>query len=284
MIKLVSLLIVMLLSSLACNLGSGSNADQADGNSSESSNADTGDANSGGGEDDPGDSQPEPEDNVAETIDLGTVNQLSDVHPNYINNAVAIYEGVSTDGSQVSFQFILRVETQTEPFEAYYTLMSETINGEEESIQVVTLEGNNYTTFPDGICLVSSLAGTAENIYEMSIEPFDAFQNESTLIQKGVTVNGVLSDEYTLSEENFLAGSMETFDFIDGSIFIARDGGYVTRVHVTAVAHSYGSFISFDANAAGFDSNTEVLSEITADYFPVDSFEHFVPPENCSSD
>ncbi|MBW8011804.1 MAG: hypothetical protein FVQ83_11290 [Chloroflexi bacterium] len=282
--KFISLMIVLLLISLACTLSGSENADQEDDNSSESSNVDTGDANSSGGEDDPGDSQPEPEDNVAETIDLGAVNQLSAVHPNYIYHAIGIIQGTGLDSSPVSFEFVLRIETQTDPFEAYHTVISDTMAGELQGFDIVTLDGTNYTTFPGGMCLSSSADSTAEKVYELSVDIFDAFQNQSTLINEGVTVNDVLSDEYTLSVENFVEEALDDYTFIDGSIFIARDGGFITRVHANVVVNNFDSFFAIDPNVAGLDPNTETTGEITADYFPVDGFEPFVPPEDCSSD
>ena len=274
--KLVSLLVVMLFTFSACSLGGNDSDDQTDTNSSGSEDSSGGDVSET--------EQPTPEDNVAETIDLGIVNQLSDIHPNYINHAIGIYQGTGLDSSPVSFEFVLRIETQTEPFEAYHTVISDTMTGELQGFDIVTLEGNNYTTFPGGNCLVSSAEATAEKVYELSVDIFDVFQNQSTLIQKGVTVNDVRSDEYTLSVENFVEGALDDYTFIDGSIFIARDGGFITRVHANVVVNNFNSFFTIDPNVAGLDPNTETTAELTADYFPVDGFEPFAPPEDCSSD
>jgi hypothetical protein len=91
----------------------------------------------------------------------------------------------------------------------------------------------------------------------------------ANLIEEGETVNGVVSDHYSIDQEGAAFGELETVEEASGDIWIAQDGGYLVKM---------------DAEVVGTDqSGVEGTFNLQYDLTNVNSVGAIELPEACEN-
>jgi hypothetical protein len=144
-------------------------------------------------------------------------------------------ESYTPDGAAILTSLVADSMQQLSPYWSSYILAKEVVNG-----KVIT-------QFESGIAkgVVYSVSPTCEPYPDpepgkprSDYTPSKIFTNEPSgyvkLIEKGVTINGVITDRYEFKRDNFTASGV-VVGFKSGSLYRARDGGYLVRLEYVVV-------------------------------------------------
>ena len=209
-----------------------------------------------------------------ETIDLSDPALYpTSVYPTYMVDMALKYEGIDMTGAPKTFDLNIQIENQSEPKAQRFSMGGADPS---ESMQFVVIGDQAMSVFPGVGCTVfpaSSMQGpdpteSAPDIDEM-------MTGQAQLVESGVEIDGILTDRYELTSENMAdAGDSEVPNIQDGSVYVARDGGYIVRVEMTGTVNTAEN---------GFDPNTEAQVTLTYTFIPVENGALVVsPPTECA--
>lgn len=115
------------------------------------------------------------------------------------------------------------------PEEATYTVVYDGVEGV-NSITIADLAAGNFTYVPGYGCVQYSDTEIDSLYDDMLFEGDDLF-GTATLVERGVEVNGVITDRYALNPDNFTGIDAEGVTFEKGDLYLSREG-YVIYLEV----------------------------------------------------
>jgi hypothetical protein len=309
--KLLAAFIVLMLASLACGLGSGTEeaasseptavvetsssgegsentgdttgddssdgGDSGDAGSTDSGTTEEGSSTESGGDDtgDGSDAGPGPE-----SVNLDEALRGRDVLASYDELVILQWDGTTPDGAAASFALDNALRFRDVPEGAVsLTMITRGIDGSESLLDSSTIGPDHYIFYDEQGCTI-----TASEANQLPLDEF--FQLElpllgtANLVESGLDINGVLSDQYELSADNIANDpdsgvTPETFLFEEGHVYIARDDGYVTRMEI------HGQFAD-DPSSLGFDPEQPVSALMSVNSYPSDA--DVLPPAGCAGE
>jgi hypothetical protein len=189
-------------------------------------------------------------------------------------------EGKNADGKDQSGTVDMRIEVnnvnkqQHVKFSATGPAFEDAENGMTSfDADMFTMDGTSYilADMPDtgntGPKCISFPGGDQE----MPMDPNELVKGlEGTeLVKKGETVNGVVTDRYSIDEKSKAFGDVKTVESAKGNIWIAQEGGYLVKL---------------DAEVVGKDAaDLEGTFMITYDLQDVNKIETIELPEACAN-
>lgn len=255
-IRVYMLLAVIVFTSIACGVFGGGER----GGSAEITTGHEGDS-TGGSEGD-----------ADEWLALSSANFMFGSIPNYIQETLISYEGVDKNGEPLELVISFRHELQTEPSFAERVKFSSGSGENADVTEIVSIGEESYMLFPDTGCVEYPYDEADQNLGDM-FDMFDEIEGEFKLVKKGVSVNGVLTDQYEITEESFNSED-ELIKIEEGSLFVAREGGYIVRIHITGFSYP-------DLEDGEFDPSKEIYTVFLVDFTPMDGPLAIFPPEGC---
>lgn len=180
-----------------------------------------------------------------ERLDLSDPNiyrsPLSDYSASYAGDMTS--SGLDDKPVTISMRYSTRYQTQPSTAWASSSMMFD----ETTRVDIVTVDGKLYVASPDGQCETGAPGDPPDN-------PVSAlagvFQGQAQRIEEGVEINGLLADRYALEADNIapeakieLTQNIATENSTSnstltlqvqgtGSLYLARQGGFVLRVEL----------------------------------------------------
>lgn len=179
---------------------------------------------------------------------------VHDAYPDYRLNMEIKSEGVDMTGAQKTFILSYDIENQTDPKAQHITMAGEGASG---TVELVILDDQVMSVNPDGSCSIFPVSAMEGQNPEDTIPKIDTLlTGNAKRVKTGVKVEGITTDQYEITTANMTnPGSSATPNITDGSVYVARDGGYIARVELTGKLNS---------GQNGFNPNVE--SQITLNY------------------
>ena len=202
-------------------------------------------------------------DDSAPSINLSayTVGEVST--PNRSEHLQLSWNGHDENGEPLNLMINLRSQIQTLPAEAEATQIMFERSGESTSLAETAVIGDQYYWFEtEGGCFVQPSSDVDETFAE-ALRPDVPLLDEAFLYEANVEVNGILANHYLLTEDNLaeVAGedALDTtqIELVEGSVFIAQEGNYITRLELICTA-------------PGSSGMTEGFSGATAVHYLID--------------
>jgi hypothetical protein len=292
------LVIILVLTGLACGpFFGGDDEGGEDDPSSESTPLSEAPTSTAVADDESGGSEPEPTpvpaassdeetpepsaEDVKETLDLSdsSVLRVPFGTAGYHVRLDLTFEETGSDGTVTEGEMRIDGDHVFEPFGESLTFVvienQETLT--EEQFTVVRIEESGYFILPDGTCISTEVTGFEDSFVEL-LEAETFLTNEVELIESGVMVNGVLADRYAIESENIVgspeAGGGEMTELEEGSIAVARDGGYLVQLIIDG--RSTGSILG-----DGEESETDIRYELN--FEPTDEVTEIPLPPACEA-
>lgn len=270
--RLILILIVLALASLACNLVSGGTP-QAPQEPQPVATVAQGSTSPGG--DQPATQEPQPTEEKSNNLPSlpllpGSFN-LNDLQDppfdNYAHQTAITYEGRAVDGSDLVYVFSIELKTQTSPEPGESVTMTENKNGESQSASFITIGGMTYSYSAEMGCM-SFPDDSSNSADEDTPSMQEEVNGEVKLLERNVEINGVMTDRYEIKPENLIASDdqsadpFEGFVMDQGSIYVARDGQYLVRMEFS------GAQAANDNLPEIFAPDQPVTASILYDYVP----------------
>ncbi|NPV06976.1 MAG: hypothetical protein HPY83_03300 [Anaerolineae bacterium] len=134
-------------------------------------------------------------------------------------------------------------------------------SGEETSIHMVTIGSDSWMSFGEGWMHTKadeagSVDSMASDFLMMGEETLNSIE-EPRLVQRGETVNGMVTDRYAFDETSFRGweGELDISE-AEGELWITQDGRYVVKL----VMHAEGDVMGEEEEQAVLDMIWELLS------------------------
>jgi hypothetical protein len=221
---------------------------------------------------DEGESQPGPK-----TIDL-TNPALYPSAPNFTTQIILIDEGSMMDGSAIIRNMEINSIVQTQPTDKRSATISTKLSNQEQAavLETSVIEGQTYTYSPDVGCFVFS-SDPAQETFDDLFQIDETLINESSRVETGVQINGFVTDRYEITEANINPEDedFETdFTFLNGSAYVARKGGFLTRLYMEG--------ITYVTQSENFDPSAESQATYTFNYIPTEGELDISPPAGCA--
>jgi len=216
-------LAIILLASLACNIGStvpSTEVEQEPTIVSEPMNpvATTVPSREAGSNDGP---------SGPETIDLANpALYITSSEPAYKFDTNTKFTGVDSTGTAKEVSLLMTEETQTLPQKSQRFLV--VVTGGEGSAETVVIGDQVYTVFQEA-CYPSPLSSVDEQSLSEGMPKLqDGITGQAQRVESGIDVNGFVTDKYELTSENMDADD----ELIGAFVYVTRDGGFITRFEV----------------------------------------------------
>jgi len=196
----------------------------------------------------------------------------------YYSTLVYRFEGTQADGTAVTGAMFAEGATTLGPPAGSHLIMraeGAAAEGVNTTIELVLIEETAYFNTVETGCVVLP-AQELDNPYDEMIDASEFLSGDADLLESGVMVNGVLTDQYRLDADNIDSGDPESGEQVNveqGSIFVARQGGYVVRVVIEGTG--YSEVLSGDPTLEG-----QISYEL--DFTPSDQPIEILPPEGCA--
>lgn len=158
-----------------------------------------------------------------ETIDLtNSALYITSSAPAYKFDTNSKFTGVDTTGAAKEVSLLMTEETQTLPQKSQRFLV--VVTGGEGSAETVAIGDQVYTVF-QGACYPSPLSSVDEQSLSEGMPKLqDGITGKAPRVESGIEVNGFVTDKYELISDNILADD----ELISAFVYVARDGGFIT--------------------------------------------------------
>ncbi|MCA9987642.1 MAG: hypothetical protein KDE59_25205 [Anaerolineales bacterium] len=181
----------------------------------------------------------------ATIIDAGTVLLSLPEGLNYRQQMVARIDGAAPAGGPGYVQWNIASDFLTAPLQAQSAQITFADHENEATTTAMAQIGAQVFSFmPEVGCFIFPAdAGNGLDINSMLDTGLGAIQGELTLVEAGVEINGLLADHYALTGANLSDDSFNGMarDSFAGDIYIARDGNYVTHLHMEGLGLPEGT-------------------------------------------
>ncbi len=220
----------------------------------------------------PIDSNPGPE-----VIDLGADAYLTTESSNSIRQVYLEYSGAGPDGNPLTVGMSFTYKKQTLPEEASHIIIGSQTGDIEETVESAIIGEQAYTYFAEAGCFSFPVEDMQSSLADEFPEFDTLLINEATLAESGVTINGIVTDRYTLTAGNLNPedeSASPDIELVEGSVYLAQDGGYITRFHLEGATTNASDF-------GDFAPETEVQVTLTYDFIPTAEALNIAPPAGC---
>lgn len=245
-------LAIILLTSLACNIGStvpSTEVEQEPTIVSEPMNpiATTVPSQEAGSNDSP---------SGPETIDLANpALYITSSSPAYTFDATMKFSGVDTTGVAKEVSLAMTEETQTLPQNTQRFLV--VVTGGEGSAETVMIGYQGYSVFQEACFPFSASSTERQNASEGMPNLQKEIIGQAQRVESGIDVNGFVTDKYELTSENMVADD----ELISAFVYVTRDGGFITRFELQGRSKT---------DYQGLDSNQLTNVATVHNYIPVE--------------
>lgn len=204
-----------------------------------------------------------------ETIDLSDPALYpKDTYPTFKMDTSLKYDGVDITGSSKTFNMNFKVESQEEPKAQYIWISS---NSAEEGMEFVTMGDQSMSVFPGVGCTVFPTSSMEDDSpEEMVPDVSGSFKGQAQRVETDIDIEGILTDRYALTSENMTDNTVVT----DGSMYVARDGGYIVRIEFVGTSKT---------GEMDFDPDAETQMSMSYTFIPVEDGSLVItPPDACA--
>jgi hypothetical protein len=147
-----------------------------------------------------------------------------------------VYEGIDMSGAPYTVTWDSIYMEQIEPQWASYNFIKTSWNGSvdpDDTREQGFLDGKGFSIDKDK-CYVNPDTYTHEP-WGIFLNPLAELEGTVKRVEEGVEINGVLTDRYELKGSNVSAYETATKEFRSGSLWRAREGGYLVRIEYVLV-------------------------------------------------
>jgi hypothetical protein len=197
-----------------------------------------------------------------ETIDLSNpAIYTRSAYPDFKLNMEIKSIGVDPAGTMKTFVLFYDIANQSEPLAQHIMMAGQGASG---TVEIVILDDQVLTVNPGSGCSVFPVSAMEGQRPEDTIPKISTLlAGEVKRLKTGVRVEGIVTDQYEITSANMTnPGSSATPRITEGSVYIARDGGYVARVELDGLVNS---------GQNGFDPNVESQMTLSYTFIPVAS-------------
>jgi len=177
-------------------------------------------------------------------LSLSDLNLISNFTTSFSQRYEMTGESLSPEGAAVTTSLLDEIMQQTTPEWISYQSLKEIENGNVlNQIDAGIVKGMIYSG--PGTCTIGIDPNVGKHVPDHT--PSNILLKEPSgyvkLIESGITINGVITDRYELTGDNFTkSGTINEFD--TGSLYRARDGGYLVHMEYRAKVNPQSSFIN----------------------------------------
>jgi hypothetical protein len=148
-------------------------------------------------------------------------------------------EGVDAEGTDQSGTIDMTVEVDNTTENAHITMdmSGGTVGGTEDvSMEMYQVDGSAYMLMA-GVGCISTPTG-AEELPAVGDMIGDSTIQDARMVERGVEVNGIVTDRYTIEDVGSLMGSeemaVEELTVQKADVWVAQDGGYLVKMDIDA--------------------------------------------------
>jgi len=177
----------------------------------------------------------------------------------YSMNVGIVFEGTGVSGNPVRAPFNTLIEERTMPDEAQrYLIYGEDMS---DALVYVKVNGQIFSVFPGAGCSVLPADSQQDdfNPREDMIDFTEVMTGSAERAQTGVVVEGIVTDRYTLTQENVPSiPDLDSFSFKEGSVYLSRAHHKIVKMEITGTLRT--SQYDLDANQdASFTFNYQFI-------------------------
>lgn len=191
-----------------------------------------------------------------ETIDLtNPALYITSSEPAYKFDTNTKFTGVDSTGTAKEVSLLMTEETQTLPQKSQRFLV--VVTGGEGSAETVVIGDQVYTVF-QGACYPSPLSSVDEQSLSEGMPKLqDGITGHAQRVESGIDVNGFVTDKYALTSENMNADD----ELMGAFVYVVRDGGFITLFEMQGRSKT---------DYQGLDPNQFTDITTAYDYIPVE--------------
>lgn len=183
-------------------------------------------------------------------------------------------EGVDAEGTDQSGTIDMTVEVDNTTENAHVTMdmSGGAVGGTENvSMEMYQVDGSAYMLMA-GVGCISTPTG-AEELPAVGDMIGDSTIQGARMVERGVEVNGIMTDRYTVEDVGSLMGSeemdVEEFTVQTADVWVAQDGGYLVKMDIDATG----------TDASGTEGDFIMQYELQE----VNSIDEITLPDECAN-
>lgn len=163
-----------------------------------------------------------------ETIDLtNPVLYITSNMPAYKFDVDAKFTGVDTVGAAKEVSLLMTEETQTLPQKSQRFLV--VVTGGKGSAETVVIGDQGYLVFQETCSLFPASQNlSGQNLSEGMPNLQKQITGQAQRVESGIDINGFLTDKYELTSEN-MVNMVADDELISAFLYVTRDGGFITH-------------------------------------------------------
>lgn len=221
-----SLLLTMALLFAACS--SGDAADSAAADAGESADADSG-GDAGGADLGPGPS----------SLDLTDMSAFEEVPGDYSMLMNFNFQGTDVNGQTIDSTLSIEGSFQKDPFASSVDMTVTGGVGDLGGVDAVAyMETDDILYFYNDVLGCAVLPSQEDTLYNDFVDTGGLLTGVAQRVQPDETVNGVASYVFAITNDNLDTSdptSSEVHEITSGYLYLAKEGGYVTRIYLEGV-------------------------------------------------
>ncbi|MBK8782856.1 MAG: hypothetical protein IPO22_13865 [Anaerolineales bacterium] len=160
----------------------------------------------------------------SETIDLADpALYITSSAPAYTFDTAIQFNGVDVTGAVKEVSLSMTEETQTLPQKSQSFLVI--VTGGEGSAETVVIGDQGYSVFQETCFPFPASSTEGLDLSEGMPNLQDEITGQAQRVESGLDVNGFVTDKYELTSENMVSDN----ELISSFVYVARDGGFITR-------------------------------------------------------
>jgi hypothetical protein len=175
---------------------------------------------------------------VADTINLSAYTIGEVPTANRSEHLLLSWRGSDETGALVEQVLDLTSLYQNEPQRAEYSMITFTRSNSDPGSAETAVIGEHYYWYEqEGGCFVIPIADVDETFAD-SLSPDVPLLGDAFLVEQDVDLGGRMADRFSLTEDNLAEVAAEDalgatqMELNEGSVYIAHDGDYITRVEL----------------------------------------------------
>ena len=213
------------------------------------------------------------------SLDLDADNAFAEIPGDYLVSMEFRFTGLDAAGAAVEGQVNLEGSRQADPSARSMRFTPSGIAASEigEYIELVELEGSDYYFSPMIGCVVYTNE-LADSPFNDLVDTGGALVGMASRVQPDETINGVPVYHFAITEANMNPNdpsSMEMASISSGSLYVAKDGGYVVRMAIEGTGTS--ELLSGDPGLVG-----DIFYQL--DFEPASGGVTITVPAGCEED
>lgn len=211
------------------------------------------------------------------SLDLNDPEKFSELPGDYTVAMDYRFIVLNEDGTQIESTWRLDGVGRADPPASRYTFTgSGAANIEGSGVFEATYIGNQSYFYTSQMGCVSMSADATTSPFSTMVDTGGMLANKVQRVLPDEAINGVPAYHFAITQQNLdLADptSMEIREFTGGSIYVAKEGGYVLRLQMQG--RGISSLLTSDESLEG-----EIIYQL--DFTPVPSVGEITPPDGCA--